>query len=240
MVLMVDATQYKNQNRRMNMKIIVKLFFCLLLVMLNNTYSQPVTWDLSDGGNGHVYEAIVVEGGVTWTNARNAAVAMGGDLVSITSAEENTFVFSLIETNVAIWYSESNTYGPWIGAIQAPGSQEPSGGWEWVDGEPMDYTAWNTYEPNNNVLLSEYAHFFGLGRNHIQPLWNDTSPDFICNGYIVEYTDRPDLASTIRIASIDICWPGETNRQYQVQYSSAKGQRGLPAQCVIFLLIFSI
>ncbi len=31
---------------------------------------------------------------------------------------------------------------------------------------------------------------------------------------------RGDLQASIAVSSVDICWPGRTNRMYQVQYSS--------------------
>ena len=55
-----------------------------------------VEWLVSEGGNGHFYEAIAVPEGISWTDASEAANLKGGYLVTITSQAENDFVHDLI------------------------------------------------------------------------------------------------------------------------------------------------
>ena len=55
----------------------------------------PVQW----GGNGHWYEPVAVGEFISWDDANQAATDAGGYLVTITSAEENDFVFSLIDSD---------------------------------------------------------------------------------------------------------------------------------------------
>ena len=59
------------------------------------------------------------------------AVKRGGYLATITSAEENAFVFALIRDNPALWAHRpsGNSFGPWIGGYQPAGSSEPADGW---------------------------------------------------------------------------------------------------------------
>src|SRR5690606_9693424 len=57
----------------------------------------PVLWSEIDGGNGHSYQVVVVNGGISWQDAKLAAENMGGHLATITSAQENTFVADLID-----------------------------------------------------------------------------------------------------------------------------------------------
>ena len=97
--------------------------------------------------NGHSYYRS--NGSMTWTNARQACINMGGHLVTITSAAENNFVFNT-------WPSG------WIGFTD----EAVEGQWRWVTGELVTYTNWNGGEPNN-ANNEDYAQFVNGGR------WND-------------------------------------------------------------------
>lgn len=97
--------------------------------------------------NGHSYYRSTSS--MTWTNARAACDNMGGHLVTITSAAENTFVFNT-------WPSG------WIGFTD----EVTEGQWRWVTGETVTYTNWNGGEPNN-AGNEDYAQFVSGGR------WND-------------------------------------------------------------------
>ena len=48
-------------------------------------WEGAVRWSTRDGGNGHVYEVVVVSGAVDWTTANHRATAAGGYLATITS-----------------------------------------------------------------------------------------------------------------------------------------------------------
>jgi hypothetical protein len=61
--------------------------------------AEPVRWS----GNGHHYEVVVVPEGITRLGAKAAASARGGYLATLTSAEENRFVWSLIANQPSIW-----------------------------------------------------------------------------------------------------------------------------------------
>lgn len=55
------------------------LFVSLLVGMALGNYAlaEPTEWKVSDGGNGHLYEAFAVPGGITWTDAYAAARSLG-------------------------------------------------------------------------------------------------------------------------------------------------------------------
>ena len=61
-------------------------------LLVGPAQAEPVRWS----GNGHRYEVVVVPEGITWLDAKAAASARGGYLATLTSAEENRFVWSLI------------------------------------------------------------------------------------------------------------------------------------------------
>ena len=117
--------------------------------------------------NGHSYYRST--GSAFWLTAKAACEAMGGYLVTVTTAAENNFIFNL-------WPSG------WIGLTD----EVNEGVWRWVTGEPYSYSSWNPGEPNN-AGNEDYVQFVGAGR------WNDlpnnqSLPYVIEFNYIVTYT----------------------------------------------------
>ncbi len=101
------------------------------LLLLPSANAAPVEWPVSLGGNGHFYEAIPVSEAKAFYEASVDAANRGGHLVHIDSADENAFVFSLIDSP-EFWFASGSTYnGPLIGAYQpaGPDYSEPAGGW---------------------------------------------------------------------------------------------------------------
>lgn len=124
-----------------------------------------VRWDQ----NGHYYAAqrVVDPAGIRWTDAADGASARGAYLACITSPDENTFVFSLVNSP-SFFQPESGTnamLGPWIG-LWRPGVT-----FEWVSGEPFVYSAWASGEPNDFGGDENYVQFFGYGAP--ASTWND-------------------------------------------------------------------
>jgi len=97
--------------------------------------------------NGHSYYRST--GTATWTTARSNCVSMGGYLVTITTAAEQSFIFN-------IWPSG------WIGLTD----EVTEGTWRWVTGETYSYKNWNNGEPNNSGN-EDYVQFVSNGK------WND-------------------------------------------------------------------
>jgi len=167
------------------------------LAMGSTSVAAPEEWKVADGGNGHFYEAFIVPGGIDWNDANSAAEAAGGYLATITSAQENAFVFDLIDDDPVFWDdsnpNHSHGSGPWIGGFQPAGSPEPSGNWTWVTGEPWSYDAWAPGQPNddfNSGALQNRAHFLGYGQL-IGPTWNDMQDYNLVPGYVVELVPEP-------------------------------------------------
>ena len=132
---------------------------------------NEVTWN----GNGHRYQVASETSGISWHDARDLAVSLGGCLVSIHNDAENEFVKSLIRGDASLW-SAGGYRGCWLGGYQVAGAGEPGGGWTWASGEPWTYSAWGAGEPNNaagyeHVLeIMDFAGGFGLSSN---VAWND-------------------------------------------------------------------
>ena len=97
--------------------------------------------------NGHSYYRST--GTAVWTTAKTNCSNMGGHLVTITSAAEQTFIYNL-------WPSG------WIGLTD----EVTEGTWRWVTGETYSYSNWNSGEPNNSGN-EDYVQFVTNGK------WND-------------------------------------------------------------------
>lgn len=171
--------------------------------------SGPVTWPV----NGHQYE-FVSWAGISWANAK-AAVPAGWYLATLTSQAENQWVYD----NVVV---PNNHAEVWLGAFAPAGRNPPSAGWQWVTGEPWNYTAWSPGEPNNTTETGLTINRYGTSG------WND---EYDCclaliGGYVIERNSvpcggpvvlHPPLTQTAEIGST-VCfgvtvsnippWPG--------------------------------
>jgi hypothetical protein len=144
---------------------------CLLIVYLCcDAISAPIQWQVGDGGNGHWYESINEL--VSWTTAKSNAEALGGYLTTITSAQENSF----------IWNNVDSPSWRWLGGLKNGNN------WTWVTGEPWSYSNWYPGEPNN---MGGYEYYLQFSPNASDGTWNDNSDSGflsgISTGYIIEY-----------------------------------------------------
>jgi hypothetical protein len=144
-----------------------------------------VEWTVASGGNGHFYEWVGVN--VGFNAARTAALAathngMNGYLVTVTSAAENAFVYSLAGGRIG-WSSGSDA--------------ETEGTWKWLDGPEagtvfwqngvtLTYAQWGAGEPNNFRNLNEDHMVIKFGTG----FWNDLVLTE-AQGYYVEYSAAP-------------------------------------------------
>lgn len=147
----------------------------------NPTPSRVVQWPTSVGGNGHWYAQVVPPSGISWNDAKTAAenwIHMGlpGHLATITSAEEDAFIGSMFNTHIS-----------WIGLSD----ERQQGAFEWVTGEPLEFTHWWPSEPMNRP-----------GEDYVQVeqgQWNDSydvaSPpsDYATQKYLVEWSPPPPV-----------------------------------------------
>ncbi len=127
---------------------------------------------------GNSYYLIVIQGGMTRNEALAACEAMGGQLASITSADEQKAIEALNSSGTKLW----------IG-----GYRDDDGKWKWVSGETWDYTNWGEGEPNNssNVVSNErYVTVWPC-------FWNDlaNSNTLEQDGYICEWNLDLSFAS---------------------------------------------
>ncbi len=102
-------------------------------------------WLAGDGGNGHFYRVVPFASAIRWTDARSAATDLAGNLATLTSAGENTFVHGLLADERYWRIVGGQSFGPWIGATD----EVDEGNFSWVSGEPWGYTAWAAGQADN-------------------------------------------------------------------------------------------
>ncbi len=149
--------------------------------------AQPEPWPHPDSSMHH-YHAVAVPEGIDWSSARDSAAVPGGYLATLTSAEENDFVFGLVD-DAAFWKRRPGSgllAGPWLGGMQPAGSPEPDSGWEWVSGDPFVFVNWTAGEPDNDGGYENVLHF-GESRAGRVGTWDDADEtDATIPGYVIE------------------------------------------------------
>lgn len=157
-------------------------------------------WPVEQGGNGHWYCVVRAGVGIDWDDAQYLATRRGGHLCTISSTNENEFVFGLVDSAADWQLSNQFANGPWLGGLQADGSDEPAGGWQWVTGEPFAFTHWAAGEPSNSGGDERYLNFFCQAPSARASTWNDhDSAAFIPSdrvefrpvAFVVEYEGLP-------------------------------------------------
>lgn len=125
--------------------------------------------------NGHYYK--VYDSSMNWTDAKKYCEKQNGHLVTITSAEEQAKVSSLISNGSKNFY--------WLGAER---NYLKNGFDRWITGESITYSNYDrsNNEPNNftgkeNVLVI-YRIKNPKGGYDGQYKWNDLQKDGDCNG----------------------------------------------------------
>jgi hypothetical protein len=104
----------------------------------STTWQQGwIQWPASAGGNGHWYQTFYNPGG-SWRAALTNAERQGGYLATITSPEENAFVYQFIKDH-GMWGGE---IGPVFGGYYPAAAVGTVARWSWVTGEAWDFTNW--------------------------------------------------------------------------------------------------
>lgn len=140
--------------------------------------ATPVQW----GVNGNYYDIVFYTG--TWDQA-NADVqnknhnGINGHLATITSADENKFVFDNFTSIME---------GSWLGGYQYDKLAEPVGHWAWVTGETWSYSNFTSGEPNNAWGDEDHINIWSNGS------WNDQHNNAAFSKYVVEYEAQHEPA----------------------------------------------
>jgi len=158
--------------------------------------SRPALGDLNTGDTLNIGEDnySVIAGNLTWHQSKADAEAKGGHLATITSEEEWQRVLKKAP--------ESDARNLWIGAFQQDFSNEPTGNWEWVTGEPWVYSNWGPGNPSNTWGIEHYANKIANSSqwNDWQDGWSQFTDGYIFEKPVVHLRDLPwsDLHATIQ------------------------------------------
>ncbi|KAA3611852.1 MAG: hypothetical protein DWQ01_07135 [Planctomycetota bacterium] len=109
-------------------------------------------------GTGNTYHFLEAS---SWSVAQAAAVALGGNLVTVNDQAENDW----LDSTFSNWGGQPRSF--WLGYNDA----ENEGVWDWVSGETPGFTNWSSDgAPDNGNQFEHYAHF---RRDWTDGTWND-------------------------------------------------------------------
>lgn len=123
--------------------------------------------------NNHIY--VLYDYEMSWTFARDLCRDLGGNLVTVTSAEENQVIVDLIKSGSKDAY--------WIGATDIDTADKD---FRWVTGEKFSYSNWMDGEPSSSGTDGEKEHFIEIRKSYGNK-WNDVNNISKSNkGFILE------------------------------------------------------
>lgn len=155
-------------------------------------------WNIPDGSvelNGHYYHVYNMDKITNWNDAKAFCESQGGYLATITSQEENDFLYAYI------------TQEGFSSAYFGFSDETTEGVWGWNNGEKLSYTNWHQNEPNSENSNEDYALFY---YKYTDGTWNDgdfgnrTSNGgtaFICEWGEYEITPQIQITEPIRTTS---------------------------------------
>ena len=109
--------------------------------------------------NGHSYYVYNLDTVRTWNEAKQYCENLGGYLATITTPEENEFVYSYLKMN----FGYERAYFGFT-------DQDEEGVWLWDNGEESSYTNWHSGEPNGENSNEDFAMFY---YKYSDGTWND-------------------------------------------------------------------
>lgn len=145
--------------------------------------------------NGHWYKIIQDDSVSSWNDAQQYCSANNGYLATITSEEENNFLYSYI-----IQEGYSSAYFGFTDSTN-------EGTWTWCNGEQSSYTNWHNNEPNGENSNEDYALFY---YKYSDGTWNDgdfenrtanSGTAFICEWGEYEIVPQIEITEPVRTTS---------------------------------------
>lgn len=174
--------------------------------------SMILAGPVTNSVNGHVYYLLQDD---TWQGSEDAAIALGGHLVTINDAAEQDWVFS-----------QFGSFGGvprhlWLGLRRAA----PGGPLYWVNGERPSYSHWLTNQPSSTSTGELNVHMVKTGdsKGRAAGFWNNLDspnakyPIFDLVSGVVEVQPAIAPEVTLSLKTKTLSWGADTTRSYQVQ-----------------------
>ena len=155
---------------------------------------EPIqSFERPEGGT-HYYEVVLVESmNISWVQAAILAESEGGYLASLTSPEENAFVFNLVNDDAYFWqfpddYTPDSHYrikiGPFLGGVRVSDTEDSLDDWQWLSGEAWEFSNWaqnlddgiTDRDPRDNTQPNGAGrqNVMGFGELNVPvPTWGD-------------------------------------------------------------------
>jgi hypothetical protein len=177
-----------------------------LILITCSAFAGPVEWKMSDGGNGHSYELVgnfnVTTQRWNWEQCRRMAWMAGGHLATITSAAENQFIISnVMKTNSLPTWIGLTDQKQWGGHDFKGLANPQTNGWAWITGEPIQYTFWQTSQPDLEQQNQNCAAIGSYLQKTFQ--WDNFQQGDTCQ-FLIEYDS---FAVRIQNKKPQIVWP---------------------------------
>ncbi|XP_053408178.1 uncharacterized protein LOC123560994 isoform X2 [Mercenaria mercenaria] len=109
----------------------------------------------------------------SWTEAQAACLEEGGNLISIVSDQEQSYIEGRLQGFAKL------PDDMWIGASD----RDYEAGWKWIDEQPFEYQNWRPGEPNDYGSAGEDCAAISVRNKKVFGLWNDL-PCHLNRGYI--------------------------------------------------------
>ncbi len=144
---------------------------------LDSSAATPTPGDAVLTFAGHRYQ--LVKEKLKWNNAKDKAEAMGGHLATITSKEENDWVWDQLVSKLKKTDADGDRC--FIGGFK---SKSPGAVWEWVSAkEPFSVQPWMKDFPNDNDLGEKAIALAG------EKKWDDVTQQKKSYFFLVEWDD---------------------------------------------------
>ncbi|QDC45379.1 C-type lectin domain-containing protein [Methylophilus medardicus] len=134
------------------MRYSLNLLTISVLAAISLNAQAAVSVIATDTYNGSTYQLLSAD---TWTNSEAFAQTLGGHLLTIDNAAENTWLTTQAFNQWGL------THSFWIGYSRNPNNPSQ---FTWADGSTSSYTQWSPGEPNNsnsyNADAENYVHTY--------------------------------------------------------------------------------
>jgi len=154
--------------KKTRLLVIIILSFILVALVANKSKADSSV--VYYAGTGHYYQRIDTT--KSWESASSYCSALGGYLATVSSYNENQFIYSQLQlTGKSVWLGGTD--------------QSIEGIWKWVNDEPWSYTYWANGEPNNQNNEDCLMYYYNSNAQ-----WND-NPCGYNYVFICEWNQEP-------------------------------------------------